>query len=151
MIVDLVRNDLGRVCEVGSVEVPELMAIESYASVHQMVSSVRGQLREHCDVFDLVRATFPPGSMTGAPKIAAMRILDELEPVRRGVYSGALGYFDIRGGADLCVVIRTILVREGRAYLHTGGGVVADSNAAGEWQESLDKARLLEAALEAVS
>jgi para-aminobenzoate synthetase component 1 len=150
MIVDLVRNDLGRVCEVGSVEVPELMAIESYASVYQMVSTIRGRLRDDCDVFDLVRATFPPGSMTGAPKIAAMRILDELEPVRRGVYSGALGYFDLRGGADLCVVIRTILLSEGRAYLHTGGGIVADSSSADEWQESMDKARLLEAALEQV-
>jgi len=149
MIVDLVRNDLGRVCEIGSVEVPELMAIEGYASVYQMVSTIRGRLRDDCDVFDLVRATFPPGSMTGAPKIAAMRILDELEPVRRGIYSGALGYFDVRGGADLCVVIRTILLVEGRAYLHTGGGIVADSDPAGEWQESMDKARLLEAALEA--
>ncbi len=150
MIVDLVRNDLGRVCEIGSVEVPELMLIESYASVYQMVSTVRGRLREACDAFDLVRATFPPGSMTGAPKIAAMRILDELEPVRRGVYSGALGYFDLRGGADLCVVIRTILLREGRAYLHIGGGIVADSNSAAEWQESMDKARLLELALDEV-
>ncbi|HXV36661.1 MAG TPA: aminodeoxychorismate synthase component I, partial [Myxococcota bacterium] len=148
MIVDLVRNDLGRVCEIGSVEVPELMAIERYASVYQMVSTVRGTLRRPCDAFDLVRATFPPGSMTGAPKIAAMRILDALEPVRRGIYSGALGYFDLRGGADLCVVIRTILVVDGRAYLHSGGGIVADSNAADEWQESLDKAQLLEAAID---
>jgi len=150
MIVDLVRNDLGRVCETGSVEVPDLMVIESYASVYQMVSTICGRLRDECDVFDLVRATFPPGSMTGAPKIAAMRILDELEPVRRGIYSGALGYFDVRGGADLCVVIRTVLLIEGRAYLHTGGGIVADSNSAAEWQESMDKARLLEAALEEV-
>jgi aminodeoxychorismate synthase component I len=150
MIVDLVRNDLGRVCELGSVEVPELMSIESYASVYQMVSTICGRLREECDAFDLVRATFPPGSMTGAPKIAAMRILDELEPVRRGIYSGAIGYFDIRGGADLSVVIRTILLSEGRAYLHAGGGIVADSNSAAEWQESMDKARLLEAALEDV-
>jgi para-aminobenzoate synthetase component 1 len=126
------------------------MAIESYASVYQMVSTIRGRLRDECDVFDLVRATFPPGSMTGAPKIAAMRILDELEPVRRGVYSGALGYFDLRGGADLCVVIRTILLIDGRAYLHTGGGIVADSNSADEWQESMDKALLLEAALDEV-
>lgn len=148
MIVDLVRNDLGRVCEIGSIGVPELMRIESYASVHQMVSTIEGRLRSDCDVFDLLRATFPPGSMTGAPKVAAMRILDGLEPVQRGIYSGALGYFDVRGGADLCVVIRTILLRDGRAYLHTGGGIVADSNPEEEWREGLDKARLLEAALD---
>jgi aminodeoxychorismate synthase component I len=148
MIVDLVRNDLGRVCEIGSIAVPELMAIESYASVHQMVSTIEGQLRTDRDIFDLLRATFPPGSMTGAPKVAAMRILDGLEPVQRGIYSGALGYFDVRGGADLCVVIRTILLRNGRAYLHTGGGIVADSNPEEEWRECLVKARLLEAALD---
>jgi para-aminobenzoate synthetase component 1 len=148
MIVDLVRNDLGRVCEIGSVEVPELMAIEAYASVFQMVSTVRGRLRAERDAVDLIRAAFPPGSMTGAPKIAAMRILDRLEPVRRGIYSGALGYFDVRGGLDLCVVIRTILVRGGRAYVHVGGGIVADSDPMGEYRETLDKARALVAALE---
>jgi aminodeoxychorismate synthase component I len=148
MIVDLVRNDLGRVCETGSVEVPELMAIEAYASVFQMVSTVRGRLRADRDAVDLLRATFPPGSMTGAPKIAAMRILDRLEPVRRGIYSGALGYFDVRGGLDLCVVIRTILLRDGRAYVHAGGGIVADSDPMGEYRETLDKARALVAALE---
>jgi para-aminobenzoate synthetase component 1 len=148
MIVDLVRNDLGRVCETGSVEVPELMAIEAYASVFQMVSTVRGLLRADRDAVDLIRATFPPGSMTGAPKIAAMRILDRLEPVRRGIYSGALGYFDVRGGLDLCVVIRTVLLRNGRAYVHAGGGIVADSDPMGEYRETLDKARALVAALE---
>jgi para-aminobenzoate synthetase component 1 len=146
MIVDLVRNDLGRVCEIGSVEVPELFAVEAYASVFQMVSTVRGRLRADADVVDLVRATFPPGSMTGAPKLAAMRILDGLEPVRRGVYSGAIGYLDARGGADLCVVIRTILLGGGRAHLHTGGGIVADSDPVAEWRETLDKARPLLAA-----
>jgi len=147
MIVDLVRNDLGRVCETGSVSVPELMEIEDYAAVFQMVSTVRGRLRDDRDVVDLVRATFPPGSMTGAPKIAAMRILDRLEPVRRGVYSGAIGYLDARGGADLSVAIRTILVREGRALVHSGGGIVADSDPAGEYRESLDKVAPLLAAL----
>ena len=146
MIVDLVRNDLGRVCEIGSVRVPELFRIEAFASVFQMVSTVSGRLRPDRDVFDLVRAAFPPGSMTGAPKLAAMEILDALEPVRRGVYAGALGYLDLRGGADLAVVIRTLLVRGGRAYLHAGGGVVADSDPRAEHRESLDKARpLLEA------
>jgi len=147
MIVDLVRNDLGRVCELGSVEVPELMAIEEYSGVFQMVSTVTGQLRADCDVIDAVQAAFPPGSMTGAPKIAAMRLLRRLEPVRRGVYAGALGYLDARGGADLAVVIRTLLLRDGRADVHTGGGIVADSDARAEWQESLDKARPLLAAL----
>jgi para-aminobenzoate synthetase component 1 len=147
MIVDLVRNDLGRVCETGSIEVPELMVIESYASVFQMVSSVCGRLRRDRDALDLVRAAFPPGSMTGAPKIAALRILDRLEPVRRGIYSGAIGYFDARGGADLSVVIRTILLRGGRAYVHAGGGIVADSDPVAEYREALDKARLLLAAL----
>lgn len=148
MIVDLVRNDLGRVCETGSVEVPELMAIEEYASVFQMVSTVRGRLRADRDALDLVRATFPPGSMTGAPKIAAMRVLDRLEPVRRGVYSGAVGYFDARGGADLSVTIRTALLCSGRAHVHTGGGIVADSDPADEYRETLDKAAPLLAALE---
>ena len=151
MIVDLVRNDLGRVCEVGSVEVPELMAIETYASVHQMLSTVTGLLRSDRNALDLVRATFPPGSMTGAPKIAAMRILDGLEPVRRGIYSGAIGYFDARGGMDLSVVIRTILAQRGRAYVHSGGGIVADSDPVEEWAEACDKARLLEAVLDEFS
>jgi aminodeoxychorismate synthase component I len=150
MIVDLVRNDLGRVCETGSVEVPELMVLEEYASVFQMVSTVTGRLREDRDALDLIRATFPPGSMTGAPKIAAMQLLGRLEPVCRGVYSGAIGYLDARGGADLSVVIRTLLLRGGRAYLHTGGAVVADSDPHDEWRETLDKARPLLAALDEV-
>jgi aminodeoxychorismate synthase component I len=149
MIVDLVRHDLGRVCETGSVSVPELRVLESYATVHQMVSTVRGRLRPEAGLADLLRAAFPPGSMTGAPKLAAMQQLARLEPVRRGVYAGALGYFDARGGADLSVVIRTALVAGGRAFVHTGGGIVADSEAGAEWRESLDKARALLAALDA--
>jgi para-aminobenzoate synthetase component 1 len=149
MIVDLVRNDLGRVCEVGSVSVPDLMAIEDYAAVFQMVSTVRGQLREDRDYIDLIRAAFPPGSMTGAPKLAAMRIIERLEPVRRGIYSGAIGYLDVRGGLDLSVVIRTVLVKGGRAYVHAGGGIVADSDPASEWTETQDKSRPLEAAITA--
>jgi aminodeoxychorismate synthase component I len=150
MIVDLVRNDLGRVCQTGSVAVPELMALEEYASVFHLVSTVQGRLRPGCDALDALRAAFPPGSMTGAPKIAAMRLLDRLEPVRRGPYSGALGYLDARGGADLAVVIRTLVLAGGRAFLHTGGGIVADSEPRAEWLESLAKARpLLEALAEA--
>ena len=146
MIVDLVRNDLGRVCETGTVVVPELMTIEQYATVFQMVSTVRGTLRSDCDAADLVRATFPPGSMTGAPKIAAMKIIDRIEPVRRGIYSGAIGYFDAAGGLDLSVVIRTLLVRNGHIHLHSGGAVVIDSDPMGEYRESLDKIRALLAA-----
>jgi aminodeoxychorismate synthase component I len=147
MIVDLVRNDLGRVCETGSVEVPGLAELEPYAAVFQLVSTVRGRLRQDRDALDLIAATFPPGSMTGAPKIAAMQLLNRLEPVRRGVYSGALGYLDARGGADLAVVIRTILVTGGRAHLHAGGGIVADSEPDAEWREALDKLRPLLLAL----
>ncbi len=143
MIVDLVRNDLGRVCQTGCVEVRELCAVEDHASVFQMVSTVSGCLREDRDLVDLLRVSFPPGSMTGAPKLAALRILDQLEPVRRGPYGGALGYLDVRGGADLCVVIRTLLVQSGRAFIHTGGGIVADSDPLAEWREAQDKARAL--------
>jgi para-aminobenzoate synthetase component I len=143
MIVDLVRHDLGRVCETGSVAVPELRAIESYATVHQMVSTVTGRLRRGAGRSDAIRAAFPPGSMTGAPKLAAMQLLAGLEPVRRGAYSGALGYLDVRGGADLAVVIRTAVVAGGRAFVHSGGGIVADSEPAAEWRESLVKARVL--------
>jgi aminodeoxychorismate synthase component I len=150
MIVDLVRNDLGRVCAPGSIQVPELMAVEDYASVFHLVSTVRGRLRPDRDALDALRAAFPPGSMTGAPKLAAMRLLSELEPVRRGVYSGAVGYLDARGGADLAVVIRTLVLTGGKAFLHTGGGIVADSELRAEWLETIAKARpLLEALAEA--
>jgi para-aminobenzoate synthetase component 1 len=149
MIVDLVRNDLGRVCELGSIEVPELMVVEDYATVFHLVSTVRGRLRPGCDALDALRAAFPPGSMTGAPKLAAIRLLDQLEPVRRGIYSGAIGYLDARGGADLAVVIRSIVLAGERAVLHTGGGIVADSQLEAEWLETLAKARPLLAALEA--
>jgi para-aminobenzoate synthetase component 1 len=141
MIVDLMRNDLGRVCAPGSVEVPALFAVESYATLHQMVSTVRGRLRPGRDVVDLLRAAFPPGSMTGAPKIAAIDLLARLEPVPRGIYAGALGYVDARGGAELAVVIRTVLCRGRQAWLHVGGGVVMDSDPRAEWEETLAKAR----------
>ncbi len=147
MIVDLVRNDLGRVCAPGSISVPELMAIEAYAEVFQMVSTVTGTLATGRDGFDLLRASFPPGSMTGAPKLAAIRLLEGLEAVRRGVYAGALGYFDLRGGLDLSVVIRTIVWKDGQAHLHVGGAIVADSTPEGEYLESLDKAKAPLAAL----
>ena len=150
MIVDLVRNDLGRVCAPGSIAVPELMRIEAYAAVFQMVSTVTGTLATGRDAFDLVRASFPPGSMTGAPKLAAISLLEELERVRRGVYAGALGYLDLRGGLDLSVVIRTLVCKDGQAHLHVGGGVVADSSPEAEYLESLDKAKAPLLALEEI-
>ncbi len=149
MIVDLVRNDLGRVCELGSVHVPELFSVERFASVSHLVSTIRGQLRPGLDALDAVAACFPAGSMTGAPKLAAMRILRALEPARRGAYSGALGYLDVAGGLDLSVVIRTALVRDGVASIGTGGGIVLDSEAHLEWEEARDKTRALREAIRA--
>ncbi|MGD0384160.1 MAG: chorismate-binding protein, partial [Thermoguttaceae bacterium] len=143
MIVDLVRNDFGRVCRFGSVEVPEFMSIEDYATVFQMVSTIRGRLAPGRDALDLIRACFPGGSMTGAPKIEAMKIIDRLEPVKRGIYSGTIGYLDFAGPMDLSIVIRTIVVKDGRCYFHAGGGIVADSDPPAEFQETLDKARAL--------
>ncbi|MCZ6661263.1 MAG: aminodeoxychorismate synthase component I [bacterium] len=140
MIVDLVRNDLGRVCRIGSVEVTEFLIIEPYANVFQLVSTIEGELKPDADPFDAIRACFPGGSMTGAPKIRAMEIIDELEPVARGPYAGALGYLSATGDVDLNIVIRTILARGGRAYFHVGGAVVADSDPEAEWRETLDKA-----------
>jgi para-aminobenzoate synthetase component 1 len=148
MIVDLVRNDFGRVCQVGSVEVSELMIVEKYATVFQMVSTIVGRLEEGRDRFDLVQACFPGGSMTGAPKIEAMTIIDALEPVKRGIYSGSIGYLDYSGNMDLNIVIRTILVKDGKAYLQVGGAVVADSDPLEEYLETLTKARALMRALQ---
>jgi len=147
MIVDLVRNDLGRVCRPGSVHVPALCQVETYATLHHLVSTVRGQLREDRTTEDLLRAMFPPGSMTGAPKVRAMEILHGLEPVSRGPYAGALGYLSFCGDLDLSVVIRTVLLGQGEARFHVGGGVVADSQPQAEYEESLLKARALRTAL----
>lgn len=147
MIVDLVRNDFGRVCEKNSIQVPELMIIEEYATVFQMVSTIVGKLEMGRDCLDLVQACFPGGSMTGAPKIKAMSIIDSLEPVKRGIYSGSIGYLDFAGSADLNIVIRTILVKDGQAYFQVGGAVVADSDPKDEYLETLHKARALIQAL----
>jgi len=143
MIVDLVRNDFGRVCEISSVQVSELMIIEKYATVFHMVSTIIGKLDEGRNCFDMIQACFPGGSMTGAPKIEAMCIIDALEPVKRGVYSGSIGYLDFAGNADLNIVIRTILIKDGKAYSQVGGAVVADSDPRGEYLETVHKARAL--------
>ena len=140
MIVDLVRNDLGRVCKFGSVEVAELMTIEPYSRVFQMVSTIRGELCGDKNTFDCIKACFPGGSMTGAPKIRAMEIIDELEPVRRGIYSGSLGYLSFSGEIDLNIIIRTIIASEGKMYLQAGGAIVADSDPEAEYEETWHKA-----------
>ena len=143
MIVDLERNDLGRVAEVGSIEVSGLFEPESFATVHHLVSTVRGRLRRDRDLVDLLRATFPSGSVTGAPKIRAMQIIDELEPVARGPYTGAIGYIGFDGSMSLNVAIRILVIKDRRAYFHVGGGIVADSDPAAEYQETLDKGAAL--------
>jgi para-aminobenzoate synthetase component 1 len=147
MIVDLMRNDLGRVAQVGSVKVDGLFEIEGHPSVWQMVSTVRATLREDKTVADLLRACWPPGSMTGAPKVRAMEIIESLEPVRRGIYSGAIGYLDASGDVDLSVVIRTAVVHRDKVMVQVGGAVVADSDAQEELDETYAKGRLLLAVL----
>jgi anthranilate synthase component 1 len=148
MLVDLGRNDLGRVCEYGTVHVPELLATERYSHVMHIVSHVTGQLREDVDVYDLLRATFPAGTVSGAPKVRAMEIIEGLEGVRRGPYAGAVGYFGFNGNMDTCIAIRTIVMRGDVAYLQAGAGIVADSDPATEFQETLHKARALGRAIE---
>lgn len=146
MIVDLLRNDLSRVCEDGSVEVTALCQLESFTAVHHLVSTVTGKLRAGLGPVDVLRAAFPGGSITGAPKIRAMQIISEIEPHRRGPYCGAIGYIGLDGAMDMNVAIRTVVLGKTRAVLHAGGGVVADSLPAAEYLECLDKARAMLAA-----
>ncbi|MGI8547284.1 MAG: aminodeoxychorismate synthase component I [Gemmatimonadaceae bacterium] len=141
MIVDLMRNDLGKVCEIGTIHVPELFSLERFATVWQMVSAVTGTLRPDLDAIDLVRACFPGGSVTGCPKIRAMEIIDELEPARRGIYCGAIGYVSLTGAMDTNIVIRTLVCTGDRVYLQVGGAIVADSDPDAEYAETLAKAR----------
>jgi anthranilate synthase component I len=148
MLVDLGRNDIGRVAEPGSVRVPQFMALERFSHVMHLVSRVEGRLAQGRDRLDALVATFPAGTLTGAPKIRAMQLVGELEPTRRGLYGGAVGYLDFAGNLDFCIAIRTITMRDGLAQLQAGAGIVADSDPAAEYQETLDKARALVQALE---
>ena len=148
MIVDLLRNDLGRTCRTGSVRVPELFALESYPNVHHLVSSITGELATGKDALDLIAGSFPGGSITGAPKIRAMQIIDELEPTQRGPYCGSLLYLDVRGELDSSITIRTLLAKDGRIRCWGGGGIVADSDWQAEYQESITKVKMLLETLE---
>lgn len=141
MIVDLERNDLGRIAKTGTVKVPELFVLEEYATVYHLVSTVTAEVREDCDAVDILKATFPGGSITGAPKIRSMEIIDELEPTQRNLYTGSIGYIGFNGDMDLNIVIRTVLCKDQKAYFQVGGGIVWDSDAESEYEESLHKAK----------
>jgi anthranilate synthase component 1 len=143
MLLDLGRNDLGRVCEYGTVQVPERMTVERYSHVMHMVSRVEGVLRPDLDAFDLLRATFPAGTVSGAPKVRAMEIIAELEGERRGPYAGAVGYFSLQGNMDTCIAIRTVILHRGVAHIQAGAGIVADSDPSREYQETCYKAQAL--------
>ncbi|MHB8171160.1 MAG: aminodeoxychorismate synthase component I [Thermincolia bacterium] len=148
MIIDLERNDLGRVCTTGSIRVPDLIRLEGYATVFHLVSTVEGTLPPEKNIVDLLEASFPGGSITGAPKIRAMEIIDELEPVKRGIYTGSIGYISFNGDADLNIVIRTYVIKDDKVYYQVGGGIVADSDPQAEYLETLTKGKALRAALE---
>jgi len=148
MLVDLARNDLGRVCDYGSVQVDELMVVETYSHVLHIVSSVSGQLRDGVSAIDALEASLPAGTLSGAPKIRAMQIIDELEPVRRGPYGGAVGYLSYTGELDTCIYIRSAVVKDGRVHVQAGGGIVADSEAGYEVRETEAKARSVFASIE---
>jgi anthranilate synthase component 1 len=148
MLVDLGRNDLGRVCEFGSVKVERLMFVERFSHVMHIASSLRGRLREDVDCFDALMACFPAGTLSGAPKVRAMQIIDELEPTRRGIYAGTILYLDFSGNLDSCIGLRTLVAKNGLAYVQAGAGIVADSVPETEYQESANKARAVIRALE---
>lgn len=141
MIVDLERNDLGRVCDYASVHVPEFEVVESYANVHHMVSTVAGTVHPSRDPVDCIRNSFPGGSITGAPKVRSMEVIEALEPTARGVYCGSIGYIDFAGRVDLNIAIRTAVLGGGQLHFQVGGGIVADSDPDDEYQETLTKAQ----------
>ena len=143
VLIDLGRNDIGRISQVGTVELTDKMAIERYSHVMHIVSNVTGKLSDGMSAMDVLRATFPAGTLSGAPKIRAMEIIDELEPVQRGVYSGAVGYLSWHGNMDMAIAIRTAVLKDGELHVQAGGGIVADSNPDDEWNETLNKRRAL--------
>jgi len=143
MLVDLGRNDVGRVARTGSVRVTEQMIVERYSHVMHIVSNVEGTLKPGLNAVDVLRATFPAGTVSGAPKVRAMEIIDELEPVKRGIYAGAVGYLGFHGNMDVAIALRTAVVRNGTLYVQAGGGIVADSQPDSEWQETQSKAKAL--------
>ncbi|RMG81592.1 MAG: anthranilate synthase component I [Chloroflexi bacterium] len=148
MLVDLGRNDLGRVCEYGTVKVTDMMFIERYSHVMHIVSNVQGKLRPNMDAFDLLRATFPAGTLSGAPKVRAMEIIEELEGTRRGLYGGAVGYFSFDGSMDMCITIRALLMLDDTVYVQAGAGIVADSDPAKEYEETVNKAKAVAVAIQ---
>jgi len=151
MLVDLGRNDLGRVCRFGSVKVTEFMTVERYSHVQHLVSNVVGELKDGEDAFSVLNATFPAGTVTGAPKVRAMQIIEELEPTRRGAYAGAVGYFSFTGDMDMAITIRSLVLQGGRAYAQAGAGIVADSKPEAEYQETVNKGRAMLKALEMIT
>jgi para-aminobenzoate synthetase component 1 len=151
MLVDLERNDLGRVCDYRSVKVEEFMTLEKYSHVVHIVSRITGKLKKRKDALDVIKALFPGGTITGCPKIRCMQIIDELEPMRRGVYTGSLGYIDLYGDMDLNIVIRTMILRKGMGHLQVGAGIVYDSDPEKEYKETLHKAQALIQALREAS
>ena len=148
MLVDLGRNDVGRVAKIGSVHVPELFSIERYSHVMHIVSQVEGELAPEHDGIDLLKSTFPAGTVAGAPKVRAMEIIEELEPTRRGPYAGAVGYLSFSGNLDFCITIRSFTVHQGQVYLQVGAGIVADSDPPTEFEETVNKGMALMRALD---
>jgi anthranilate synthase component 1 len=151
MLVDLARNDIGRVCKFGTVRVNELMTVKKFSHVQHIVSHVTGQLQKGRDSFDALRAVFPAGTVSGAPKVRAMEVIDELEPTLRGPYAGALGYFSLNGSCDFAITIRSLFVNKNRGYIQSGAGIVMDSDPSNEWSETEQKANAMLQALKKAS